>query len=179
MVAGTADTGWLDRLVASNGHIPTRHGDVALLAAAIEVYDSEQELERRGFYAAASRGRAQAGHEIGRTAELRHRGQTYRLAVAQTGPRRYKIEAEGATVDVEVEPLRPFARRLSAGGRALRIDSVTDGLDHLVEVEGVAHRVSRDEGGVVRAPAPALVVAVNVAPGDEVEAGRRSRSWRR
>ena len=171
MVAGTADTGWLDRLVASNGHIPTRHGDVALLAAAIEVYDSEQELERRGFYAAASRGRAQAGHEIGRTAELRHRGQTYRLAVAQTGPRRYKIEAEGATVDVEVEPLRPFARRLSVGGRALRIDSVTDGLDHLVEVEGVAHRVSRDEGGVVRAPAPALVVAVNVAPGDEVEAG--------
>ncbi len=171
VVAGTADTGWLDRLVASNGHIPTRHADVALLGVAIDVYDAEQELERRGFYAAASRGRPQARHEIGRTVELRHRGQTYRLAVAQAGPRRYKIEAEGVTVDVEVEPLRRFVRRLSVGGRALRLDSVTDGLDHLVEVGGVAHRVSRDEGGVVRAPAPALVVAVNVAPGDEVEAG--------
>jgi len=171
MVAGTADTGWLDRLVASNGHIPTRHADVALLGAAIDIYDAEQRLERRGFYAAASRGRPQATHEIGRTVELRHRSQTYRLAVAQAGPRRYRIEAEGETIEVEVEPLRRFARRLSIGGSAFRIDSVTDGSDQLVEVEGVAHRVSRDEGGVVRAPAPALVVAVNVAPGDEVEAG--------
>jgi acetyl-CoA carboxylase carboxyltransferase component len=38
-------------------------------------------------------------------------------------------------------------------------------------VDGVAHRVSRDEGGVVRAPAPALVVATPVEVGAEVEAG--------
>ena len=37
-------------------------------------------------------------------------------------------------------------------------------------MDGVAHRVSRDEGGVVRSPAPALVVATPVAVGDEVEA---------
>jgi len=171
VIAGTADTGWLDRLVASGAHIPTRHADVALLAAAIETYDAEEEIERRRFYAAATRGRPQASHEIGRPVELRHRGETYRLAVAQTGPRRYKIEADGASIDVEVEPLRRFARRLAIGGRAFRVDSVTHGPDQLVEVEGVAHRVSRDEGGVIRAPAPALVVAVNVTPGDEVEAG--------
>ena len=171
MVDGTADTGWLDRLVASDGHIPTRHADVALVSAAIDMYDSEEELERRGFYAAATRGRPQASHDIGRTVDLRHRGQTYKLAAAQTGPRRYKIEADGASVVVQVEPLRRFARRLALGGRAFTVDAVTDGLDHLVEVEGVAHRVSRDEGGVVRAPAPALVVAVTVTPGDEVEAG--------
>jgi acetyl/propionyl-CoA carboxylase alpha subunit/acetyl-CoA carboxylase carboxyltransferase component len=171
MTAGTADTGWLDRLVASNGHIPTRHGDVALLAAAIDMYDSEEEFERRGFYAAAARGRPQASHEIGRAVDVLHRGQTYRLAAGQTGPRRYRIEADGATVDVHVDRVRPFARRLAIGGAAFTVDSVTDGPDHLVEVEGVAHRVSRDEGGVVRAPAPALVVAVIVAPGDEVESG--------
>jgi acetyl-CoA carboxylase carboxyltransferase component/biotin carboxyl carrier protein len=171
MVAGTADTGWLDRLVASEGHIAARYADVALLGAAIDIYDAEQAIERSGFYAAANRGRPRARHEIGRAVELRHRGQTYRLAVAQAGPRHYRIEAEGETIDVEVEPLRRFARRLSIGDRAFRIDSVTDGPDHLVEVEGVSHRVSRDEGGVVRAPAPALVVSVNVSPGDEVEAG--------
>jgi acetyl/propionyl-CoA carboxylase alpha subunit/acetyl-CoA carboxylase carboxyltransferase component len=171
MTAGTADTGWLDRLVASDGHIPTRHADVALLAAAVDMYDSEEEVERRGFYAAATRGRPRASHEIGRTVDLLHRGQTYRLAVAQTGPHRYKIEADGATVDVQVERLRRFTRRLGIGGAAFTVDSVTDGPDHLVEVEGVAHRVSSDEGGVVRAPAPALVVAVTVAPGDEVQAG--------
>ncbi|MDQ3720140.1 MAG: ATP-grasp domain-containing protein, partial [Actinomycetota bacterium] len=171
MIAGEADTGWLDRLVGSGGHIPTRHADVAVLTAAIDVYDAEQEFERRGFYVAANRGRPQARHEIGRTVELRNRGQTYKLAVAQTGPRRYKIEAEGASIDVEVEPLRRFSRRLAIGDQAFAIDAVTDGPDHLVEVGHVAHRVSRDEGGVIRAPAPALVVSVNVAAGDDVEAG--------
>ena len=171
LVAGTVDTGWLDRLVASDGHILTRHADVALISAAVDSYDSAEEIERQGFYAAASRGRPQASHEIGRTAELTHRRQTYRLAVAQVGSRRYRIEADGATVDVDVEPLRRFQSRLSIGGQDFRIASVTHGPDHLVEVEGVAYRVSRDEGGVVRAPSPALVVSVNVAEDDEVEAG--------
>ncbi len=171
MTAGTAHTGWLDRLVASGAHVRARHADVAVLTAAIDLYDAEQEHQRRGFYAAASRGRPWAGQGIDRTVQLRHRGHTYRLAVAQTGPRRYRVEIEGASIDVEVEPVRPFARRLTVGGRALRIESVTDGPDHLVEAEGVAHRVSRDEGDVLRAPAPALVVSMNVASGDEVEVG--------
>ena len=171
LVSGIADAGWLDRLIASDGHILTRHADVALLAAALDMYDSEQELERRGFYVGATRGRPRASHEIGRTFDLRYRGQAYRLAVAQTGPRRYTIEAEGETVDVQVVTLRRFARRLAIGNGAFTVDSVTDGPDRLIEVDGVAHRVSRHEGGVVRAPSPALVVAVTVAPGDEVEAG--------
>ena len=49
--------------------------------------------------------------------------------------------------------------------------TATHGPVHLVEVDGVAHRVSRDEGGVLRSPAPALVVASPVAPGDLVAAG--------
>ena len=47
MVAGTAGAGWLDRVVAAGGHVPTRHAGVALLAAAIDVYDSEQERRAR------------------------------------------------------------------------------------------------------------------------------------
>ena len=171
LITGRADTGWLDRLVASDGHILTRHADVALLATAIEIYDSEQTLERTGFYATASRGRPRASHEIGRTVDLRHRGQAYRLAVAQTAPRRYEIGTDGATVDVDVKSLRRFGRQLVIGGELFAVDSVTDGQDHLVEVQGVAHRVSRDEGGVLRAPSSALVVAMTVAPGDEVQVG--------
>ena len=41
----------------------------------------------------------------------------------------------------------------------------------MVEVDGVPHRVSRDDGGVVRVPGPALVVAIPVSTGDMVEAG--------
>ena len=47
----------------------------------------------------------------------------------------------------------------------------TQGEDLLVEVDGVPHRVSPDDGGLVRAPGPALVVVVPVAVGDIVEAG--------
>ena len=52
-----------------------------------------------------------------------------------------------------------------------RLLVATHGPIHLVEVDGVAHRISRDEGGVVRSPAPALVVATPVGAGDEVAAG--------
>ncbi len=171
MIAGSADTGWLDRLVAAGGHIPTRHADVALLAAAIDFYDAEEQRERRAFYAAAGRGRPQASHDIGRTAEVTLQRRTYKLAVGQVAPRRYRIVAGGASVDVVVERLRRFQSRLSIDGRAFAVTSVADGPDHLVEVEGVAHRISHDEGGVVRAPSPALVVHVDVAVGDELRAG--------
>ena len=57
------------------------------------------------------------------------------------------------------------------GGRRHHVVTATHGPTTLVEVDGVAHRVSRDEGGVLRSPAPALVVATPVAVGDEVEAG--------
>ena len=43
--------------------------------------------------------------------------------------------------------------------------------DLLVEVNGVPHRVSRDEGGLVRSHAPGVVVAIRVSEGDEVQAG--------
>jgi pyruvate carboxylase len=50
--------------------------------------------------------------------------------------------------------------------------SVRD-LTYLVEVDGAAHRISRDISGVVRATAPSVVVSVDVAPGDQVTAGAR------
>ena len=43
--AASADTGWLDRLAAAGEHVVRRHADVALLQAAIDVYDAE--LRRR------------------------------------------------------------------------------------------------------------------------------------
>ncbi len=49
--------------------------------------------------------------------------------------------------------------------------TATHGPVQLVEVDGVTHRVTRDEGGMLRSPAPALVVATPVAVGDEVAAG--------
>ena len=74
-------------------------------------------------------------------------------------------------VDVDVERLDEFHTRLTVGDRVHRLVTATHGPVHLIEVDGVAHRVSRDEGGVLRSPAPALVVASPVAAGDLVDAG--------
>src|SRR5690606_29918857 len=61
--------------------------------------------------------------------------------------------------------------QIVVNGIRYRVVTGTHGPVHLVDVDGVTHRVSRDEGGVVRSPAPALVVATPLQVGDEVEAG--------
>ena len=70
-----------------------------------------------------------------------------------------------------MEHVDDVRRRLVVGHRRYSLVTATHGPTTLVEVDGVAHRVSRDEGGVLRSPAPALVVATPVAVGAEVEAG--------
>ncbi|HEX4729492.1 MAG TPA: biotin/lipoyl-containing protein, partial [Jatrophihabitans sp.] len=74
-------------------------------------------------------------------------------------------------VDARIERLAGYASRLEVGDQRFRLLSATHGTVNLIEVDGTTHRVTRDEGGVLRSPAPALVVAVPVAVGDEVEAG--------
>ncbi|MDP9431003.1 MAG: fused acetyl/propionyl-CoA carboxylase subunit alpha/methylmalonyl-CoA decarboxylase subunit alpha, partial [Actinomycetota bacterium] len=85
---------------------------------------------------------------------------------------RHRVELDGRVVDVEVDRLGPLESRLTTAGRRYAVVSVEAPGSHLVEVDGQTHRVSRDVGGVVRTPAPAVVVAVRAAPGDEVEAGQ-------
>ena len=96
------------------------------------------------------------------------------MRVARLGPQRFRVGvAAGADVhqaDVELERFDAYSGRIVVNGTRFRLITATHGPIHLVEVDGVAHRVSRDEGGVVRSPAPALVVATPLAVGDEVEA---------
>ena len=69
-----------------------RHADVALLQAAIELATARRPIDRARFYAFARRGRPQAGADLARTVELRHRGQSYRLAVSQIAPDRHRVD---------------------------------------------------------------------------------------
>ena len=119
VVAGTADTGWLDRLGAEGGLLSDRSADVALIAAAIDADDAEEAVERERFYASARRGRPKASHEISRTIELRHRGESYRLAGRPHRPR--PLPGHGSTtgsLDVDVERLGRFeSRGSSVNGR--------------------------------------------------------------
>ena len=78
---------------------------------------------------------------------------------------------EAHVVDASVDRIDDYAGRITVEGRTHRLITATHGPVHLVEVDGITHRVSRDEGGVVRSPAPALVVATPVEVGAEVAAG--------
>ena len=96
---------------------------------------------------------------------------SYRFGVCQVGPARYLVEVDDARIEADVEWVSEHERRLSYGGRSFRTMTALQDSDLLVEVNGVPHRVSRDEGGLVRSHAPGVVVAIRVSEGDEVQAG--------
>jgi acetyl/propionyl-CoA carboxylase alpha subunit/acetyl-CoA carboxylase carboxyltransferase component len=169
--AGVLDTGWLDRLYLSGGAVPVRHGDIALIQAAIELADRDAAADRARFYAFARRGRPEAAGMLSRNYELRHRGHSYRLAASLIAPDRYRVTVDGQSVELTARRLGPHERRLELVGRAHQTLTSRHGDSLLVEVDGVPHRVTRDDGGFVRAPGPALVVSIPVHAGDVVETG--------
>jgi acetyl/propionyl-CoA carboxylase alpha subunit/acetyl-CoA carboxylase carboxyltransferase component len=169
---GGVGRGFLGELVRRDEELVARHPEVALLAAAVEAYDAELEVERARFIAEARRGRPRVGPTAGRTVELRWHGRRHRLEVRQTGPDAYRVTpAGGAATDVRVDRLGRAERRLRCLGRRWRILSAVDGSRHLVEVDGVPHAVVREPAGLVVSPMPAVVVAIPVAPGQEVARG--------
>ncbi|QYB01552.1 ATP-grasp domain-containing protein [Rhodococcus sp. USK10] len=171
VISASADTGWLDRTGVGSVTTPTKVADVALIAAAIDVYDAEEKLEREAFLSSARGGRPRAGHAIGRKVELSYQGQAYGLTVTQVGAHSYRVDGDSPDVEVEVDRLSEFESRLVVGTRRHHVVSVAGRAQYLVEVDGISHQISQDEAGVVRAPAPAVVVAVPVSVGDEVEVG--------
>jgi acetyl-CoA carboxylase carboxyltransferase component/biotin carboxyl carrier protein len=150
-----------------------RYADVALVQAAIKAYAAQLALEQAQFYASAMRGRPQVRSEAGWTAELRYRGHRYSPKIYRLGPERHRIEINGARIDASTERLGQRECQLSVFGRHFRIVSVAQGLSYRIEVNGVSHRIDRDDGGVVHAPAPAVVVSILVKPGDTVAVGDR------
>ncbi len=169
--SGDVDTGWLDRLQAEGDVEPVRDADAALVQAAIALCDEETAADRAHFYALARRGRPNAEADVGHQLDLLYRGNSYRFAVFETGPQRYRLEVDGVRIEAEIERLTEHERRLTFGGRSYRTVTAVQDTDLLVEVNGVPHRVSRDEGGLVRSHAPGVVVAIPVNAGDEVQAG--------
>src|SRR6478735_1108232 len=172
---GWADTGWIDRVRGEGRLVAQEHAGIAVVAAAIEAYVDGLDLEVAKLLETAHGGRPQAQHQSGRPIELKLRGTAYQVSTVNTGPSRYRVTVAAGgneqTVDVEVDRIDDVHRRLVVGGRRYHLVTAIHGPSTFVEVDGVAHRVSRDEGGVLRSPAPALVVATPAAVGQEVEAG--------
>ncbi|MGI8878951.1 MAG: carboxyl transferase domain-containing protein [Jatrophihabitans sp.] len=175
IVDASADTGWIDRVRAEGRLVSEQHSGVGLVAAGIEAYEENERVEISRLLETARGGRPQVQHRVARPVELKLRGRAYRVAVSQIGPARFRVsvagDGEAHLVDADVERLGSHRLRLTVSGHRFRVLTATHGPVHFVEVDGVAHRISRDEGGVLRSPAPALVVATPVSVGDQVAVG--------
>ena len=167
------NVGWLDRLAAEGTHLSNQYSDIALLQAAVNAYDAELAVEQAQFYASAARGRPYVRSEIGRTIALRNRGNCYSVQVHRIGPQDYRIEVDGTRTEVHVDRMDHLECHLTVFGRRFHVVSMSHGASSRIDVEGVSHQVDRDDGGVIHAPAPAVVVAVTVQEGDTVKVGDR------
>ena len=179
IISGNTDTTWLDSLMAA-GYAPPQRLDVALLATAVEAQEAHVARQRERLFASAERGRPEVGHDTWYQVDVRAGGESYRLQVAQPRGTRYRVRFDVPTaaggssstvLDVDTERTGRFERRLSVGGRSYSVLTAPQDPDVLVEVDGAVHRISGGEVGLVRAPAPAMVVSIPVAQGDEVAAG--------
>jgi acetyl/propionyl-CoA carboxylase alpha subunit/acetyl-CoA carboxylase carboxyltransferase component len=175
VVNASADTGWIDRVRGEGRLVSRRYSAVALAVSAIEAYEEEERAEQQRLLSAAFGGRPQVQHDSGRPLDLKLRGVAYRVGVARIGARRFRVGIEAGdqarTADVEFYRFDRYTGQIVVNGTRYRLLSGTHGPVRVVEVDGVAHRINRDERGVIRAPAPALVVATPLDVGAEVDAG--------
>jgi acetyl/propionyl-CoA carboxylase alpha subunit/acetyl-CoA carboxylase carboxyltransferase component len=146
----------------------------APLVAAILSYQRERAAVRSSFFAESSRGRPrQIPPSTGREIDLVYAGCSYRFRVYAISGFVYRVYLGERVVEVALHETGPQLLELTLGGRhSTVLYSESDG-ELRIEIDGRLHRVRGDMGGRVRAPAPALVIEVAVAPGDVVEAGQR------
>lgn len=97
---------------------------------------------------------------------------------------RYRLDLDGETSEVALEPLSPSQHRLILDGEVTELDLVVDGGVIHVHLDGrsyevgyhdpVAHFAAEASGSgedVARAPMPGLVIAMPVVAGDPVAVG--------
>jgi acetyl/propionyl-CoA carboxylase alpha subunit/acetyl-CoA carboxylase carboxyltransferase component len=176
VVEATADTRWVDRAHAAGRLVADQHVGIALAAAAIDDYERAESAEHARLWESGRGGRPHVRHEPGQFIEVKVGDRPYKVGVACIDAGRYRVRVEDAggrivSFDTVLERLDAHLSRLTVNRRAYQLATAVHGSVHVVEVNGVTHRVSLNEGGVLRAPAPALVVATPVAVGAEVSAG--------
>lgn len=173
--AGEFDTHWLDRQRDAGAWEARPNRAEALLAAAVLGYREENAGELERLYAAAARGIPQnLPAAMGHTLQLGVAGQQLAVDVYCIGFRTYRVYPNaGPGILVHFLDEGPHVARLIVGERHFNLLYEISDAAFAIELDGLAHRISRDAGGVVRASAPAVVTDICVSAGDVVSAGDR------
>ncbi len=83
--AGWADTSWIDRVRAEGRLVAHEHAGIAVVAAGIEAYEDEAQVEITRLLESARGGRPQVQHKVGRAVDFKLRGTAYKVTVLQIG----------------------------------------------------------------------------------------------
>ena len=170
----TASTMWLDGAMADGWSFATKGEREALIVAGIISYRLELHAEMQRFFAESQNGVPQnLKAPDGVPVKLRLRGKPIELRVFSAGRDQFVVESPAGPHRLQIEPTGPHSAMMLLDGNRHRITYSHGRTGISVEVDGVLHTVERSTGGEVRAPAPAMVVNVAVAEGDEVAVGDR------
>ena len=150
VIDATADTAWVDRARGAGRLATGQRAGLALAAAAIDGTSRPRATERARLRESGRGGRPHVRHQPGQVIELVSRRPAYRVSVGRTGADRYQVlighdAGETASFEVGQERMDAHLSRLTVGGRAYRLATAIHGPVHVVEVDGITHRVSRDE----------------------------------
>ncbi len=173
---GCVDTAWLDRWSATRragGARDEEESRDAFVAAAILAYQRTRGEVRAIFYSdAAALSRERIPPNEGQQIDLSHEGQSYRLMVYAIGAWRYRVHLDGRAVGAAMREEGSHRARLIIDHRVRRIVYDSSELGLRLEVDGHPYRYGLQTAGHVRSGSPAMVVAIHVAEGAQVEAGQ-------
>ncbi|HEY2389168.1 MAG TPA: biotin carboxylase N-terminal domain-containing protein [Candidatus Binatia bacterium] len=169
--AGAVDTGWIER--RRRAELRADDASDALVGAAILAYQRRRRDARANFLAdPTSVSAARVPPSLGQEIDLAFGGEAYRLHVFALGSWRYRVHLDGRAATVTLREGEAHLARLEFADRTRRIayDATAAGLR--LELDGQPYRFGWETTGHVRAAMPAVVVGVQVAPGDQVAAGQ-------
>jgi len=173
---GAVDTGWLDRWNEERSDRQSLDEGVAndsLVAAAILAYQRARGAARVNFYSdTASVTMDRIPPSQGQQIDLSSQGANYRLMVYAIGSWRYRVHLDGRAVGATMREEGRHSARLVIDDRVRRILYDRSELGLRLEIDGHPCRYGWQTEGQVAATAPAMVVAVQVEPGDSVELGQ-------
>lgn len=172
VVHATADTAWLDRAMAQGLFGAPSHGFEALVCAAIVACKVQRHADVQRFFAQVQGG---IPHQLptpqGLAVDLKLRRVAHRFVVHAVDRDRFLVGPEGALHTVTLEPTGTYSAVLHIAERRHQVLYSQGRAGIAVEIDGTMHVVERASGGVVLAPAPALVVHVAAREGDRVVVG--------
>jgi acetyl/propionyl-CoA carboxylase alpha subunit/acetyl-CoA carboxylase carboxyltransferase component len=167
---GDFDTAWLDDAIERGDVLRRDEAGLALVAATLEAYDVRFANDLRHFVSTSRRGRPDVRRDD-EAIEVTYSGRSYAFFVYQLDQQTFRIRLASEVLELTVERFGPHEVRLRLGGDSRSVVSRRQGSDYVIEVGNETHRIQGSDAGTVRAPAPAVIVAVGVQPGQDVRPG--------